>query len=413
MEIKHKRLRNLFRIFSIIGPGIIAVNAGNDAGGIATYSTIGADYGFTMLWGLVIITVSLSVVQEMNARMAVVTGKGLADLIREKFGVKWTFFAMAVLLVANFGLVMGDFAGIAMSMELFGIPKIIAIPIFAILIWVLVTKGSYSKVEKVFLLFTFAFFGYIISAFQVKPDWGQVFTSIAQPTLKFNTGFIITFIGLIGTTITPYMQFYLQSSIVDKHISLSDYKYEKLDVYFGSIWGNAIAFFIIVSTAATLFVTKTHIDTAADAALALGPIAGQYATILFGVGLLGASLLACAIIPLSTSYAVCEAFGFESGVDNDIKEAPVFFGIYTVMIAVSTIVIMIPGINLVQIAVVTQQIAGILSPGILIFMIILVNDKRIMGKYVNTKLQNVLSFATVGFIILLSLVLVVSPLFGI
>lgn len=412
MEVKNKRLRNLFRIFSIIGPGIIAVNAGNDAGGIATYSTIGADYGYTMLWGLVIITLSLSVVQEMNARMAVVTGKGLADLIREKFGVKWTFFAMAVLLVANFGLVMGDFAGIAMSMELFGIPKLIAIPIFAILIWVLVTKGSYSKVEKVFLLFTLAFFGYIISAFQVKPDWGQVFTSIAQPTLKFNTGFIITFIGLIGTTITPYMQFYLQSSIVDKHISLSDYKYEKLDVYFGSVWGNAIAFFIIVSTAATLFVTKTHINTAADAALALGPIAGKYATVLFGVGLLGASLLACAIIPLSTSYAFCEAFGFESGVDNDIKEAPVFFGIYTVMIAVSTIVIMIPGINLVKIAVVTQQIAGILSPAILIFMIILVNDKRIMGKYVNSKLQNVLSFATVGFIILLSLVLVISPLLG-
>jgi NRAMP (natural resistance-associated macrophage protein)-like metal ion transporter len=411
-EIKHRKLRNLFRIMSIIGPGIIAVNAGNDAGGIATYSTIGADYGYAMLWGLVIITISLSVVQEMNARMAVVTGKGLADLIREKFGVKWTFFAMLVLLVANFGLVMGDFAGIAMSMELFHIPKLIAIPVFAVLIWVLVTKGSYNKVEKIFLIFTVAFFGYIISAFEVHPDWGNVFSSIAKPTLKFNTGFLLTFIGLIGTTITPYMQFYLQSSIVDKHIALSDYKYEKLDVYFGSVWGNAIAFFIIVSTAATLYVNHISISTAADAAQALGPIAGRYATVLFGVGLLGASLLACAIIPLSTSYAVCEAFGFESGVDNDIKEAPVFFGIYTVMIAISTVVILLPGINLVKIAVVTQQIAGILSPAILIFMIILVNDKRIMGKYVNTKLQNVLSFATVGFIIVLSAILFISPLLG-
>lgn len=412
VEIKNKRLRNFFRILSIIGPGIIAVNAGNDAGGIATYSTIGADYGYTMLWGLVIITISLSVVQEMNARMAVVTGKGLADLIREKFGVKWTFFAMAVLLVANFGLVMGDFAGIAMAMELFNIPKYIAIPIFAILIWFLVTKGSYNKVEKIFLLFTFAFFGYIISAFQVNPDWSDVFKSVASPSLQFNTGFLLTFIGLIGTTITPYMQFYLQSSIVDKHISLSDYKYEKMDVYLGSVWGNTIAFFIIVCTAATLYINHVSIESAKDAALALGPIAGKYATILFGVGLLGASILACAIIPLSTSYAICEAFGFESGMDNSLKEAPVFFGIYTVMIAISAGCILLPGINLVEIAVVTQQIAGILSPAILIFMIILVNDKRIMGKYVNNKLQNILSFATVGFIIVLSAILVVSPLFG-
>ena len=411
IETKNKRLRSLLKIFSIVGPGIIAVNAGNDAGGIATYSQVGASYGYKMLWGLVIITISLSVIQEMNARMAVVTGKGLSDLIREKFGVKWAFFAMFVLLIANFGLVMADFAGVAMSMELFGVSKYIAVPIGAVLIWALVTKGSYNKVEKVFLLFTIVFFGYIFSAIQAKPEWSQVFGNMVRPQISFNSAFLLTFIGMIGTTITPYMQFYLQSSIVDKHLSLSDYKYEKLDVYFGSLWGNTIAFFIIVCTAATLYKSHIRIDTAAQAAQALGPIAGKYASMLFGLGLLGASLLACAIIPLSTSYAICEAFGFESGVDNDFKEAPFFFGIYTVMIVLGAGLVLIPGVPLMSLAVATQQIAGILSPVILIFMIILVNDKRIMGKYVNNKAQNVISFATVGFIVLLSVIIFISPLF--
>lgn len=411
-ERSRKKLRGVLSVLGILGPGIIAVNAGNDAGGIATYSSVGASYGYKMLWGLLIITLSLSVVQEMNARMAVVTGKGLSDLIREKFGVKWTFFAMSVLLAANFGLVMADFAGVAMSLELFGVSKFISVPVSAVLIWFLITKGSYSKVEKVFLVFTIAFFGYIISAFQAKPDWTHVFVSMFHPAFEMNKDFILTLIGLIGTTITPYMQFYLQSSIVDKHLSLRDYKYEKLDVYFGSIWGNAIAFFIIVCTAATLFKSHIQISTAKQAAQALGPIAGEYASVLFGIGLLGASLLACAIIPLSTSYAVCEAFGFESGVDNDFKEAPFFFGMFTFMIAASAALVLIPGLPLIQLAVVTQQIAGILSPVILIFMIILVNDKRIMGRFVNTKLQNVLSISTVAFIVTLSAILLISPFFG-
>lgn len=411
-EATNKRLRNFFHILSIIGPGIITVNAGNDAGGIYTYASIGASYGYKMLWGLVIITLSLAVIQEMNARMAVATGKGLSDLIREKFGVKWAFFAMLVLLVANFGVVIGDFAGIAMSLELFNISKYISVPIAAIIIWALVTKGSYSKVEKIFLLLTFAFFGYIISAFQAKPDWAVVFGSMGTPTLEFKAGFLLAFIGMIGTTITPYMQFYLQSSIVDKHLTQSDYKYEKLDVYFGAVWGDAISFFIIVCTAATLFKAHIPITTAAQAAQALGPIAGKYATVLFGLGLLGASLLACAIIPLSTSYAICEAFGFESGLDNDFKEAPAFFGIYTAMIILGGALILIPGLPLVQLTLVTQEIAGILSPIILTFMIILVNDKRIMGKQVNGKVQNIISGATVVFIAGLSIILFVSPLFA-
>jgi NRAMP (natural resistance-associated macrophage protein)-like metal ion transporter len=363
-----------------------------------------------MLWGLLLITFSLAVIQEMNARMAVVTGKGLSDLIRERFGVKWTFFAMAVLFIANFGVVLGDFAGVAASMELFGISKYISVPVIAVLIWFLVSKGSYSKVEKIFLLFTFVFFGYIISAFMAKPDWGHVFKSMATPSISVNTGFLLTFIGMIGTTITPYMQFYLQSSIVDKKLTIKEYKYEKLDVYLGAFWGNAVSFFIIVSTAATLYKAGISINSAQEAALALKPLAGQFAAMLFGFGLFGASVLAAAIIPLSTSYAICEAFGWESGVDNEYKEAPAFFGIYTTIIAVSSILILIPGLSLMKIIITTQQLAGILSPITLIFMTILVNDKRIMGKYCNSKVQNIVSIATVAFIIILSLILFVSPL---
>ncbi|WP_238918845.1 Nramp family divalent metal transporter [Clostridium sp. YIM B02555] len=404
--------KKLFFIMTIIGPGLITVNAGNDAGGITTYATVGASYGYKMLWGLLLITFSLAVIQEMNARMAVVTGKGLSDLIREKFGVKLTFFAMSILLIANMGVVFGDFAGIAASLELFGISKFISIPIVSIAIWLLVTKGSYKKVENIFLLFTFVFFTYIISAFLTKPDWGNVFRSMATPTIELNSAFLLTFIGMIGTTITPYMQFYLQSSIVDKKLSLSDYKYEKLDVYLGSFWGNAVAFFIIVCTAVTLYKAGISINSAEEAALALKPLAGDAAFMLFGAGLFGASVLATAVIPLSTSYAICEAFGWESGVDNDYKDAPAFFGIYTGIIILGALFILIPGISLIDIILATQQIAGLLSPIILTFMIILINDKRIMGKYVNTKVQNIISWATVLFIITLSVILFASQLIG-
>lgn len=407
-----KKFKNIFLVFSIIGPGLITVNAGNDAGGITTYASIGASYGYKMLWGLLLITFSLAIIQEMNARMAVVTGKGLSDLIREKFGVKLTFFAMLVLFIANFGVVLGDFAGIAASMELFGIGKYVLVPIIAAAIWFLVTKGSYSKVEKVFLLFTFVFFGYIISAFMAKPHWGEVFKSMATPSLSLETGFLLAFIGMIGTTITPYMQFYLQSSIVDKKLSIKEYKYEKLDVYLGSFWGNAVSFFIIVCTATTLYKAGISITSAEQAAMALKPLAGEYAFLLFGLGLFGASVLAAAIIPLSTSYAICEAFGWESGVDHEYKEAPAFFGIYTAILLFGSLLILIPGLPLMKVILITQQVAGILSPIILTFMIFLVNDKRIMGKYVNSKVQNVVAWTTVLFIIVLSLVLFVSPLFS-
>ncbi|AQS06134.1 Nramp family divalent metal transporter [Clostridium beijerinckii] len=404
------RFKKLLFIMTIIGPGLITVNAGNDAGGITTYASVGASYGYKMLWGLLLITFSLAVIQEMNARMAVVTGKGLSDLIREKFGVKLTFFAMTILLIANMGVVFGDFAGIAASLELFDVSKYISIPIVSVVIWLLVTKGSYKKVENIFLLFTLVFFTYIISAFLTKPDWGHVMKSMMTPTIELNTGFLLTFIGMIGTTITPYMQFYLQSSIVDKKISISEYKYEKLDVYLGAFWGNAVAFFIIVCTAVTLYKAGITITSAEEAAISLKPLAGEAAFILFGGGLFGASVLATAVIPLSTSYAICEAFGWESGVDNDYKDAPAFFGIYTGIIVLGALFILLPGISLIQIILVSQQIAGLLSPIILTFMIILINDKRIMGEYVNNKTQNIVSWATVIFIIILSIILFVSPL---
>ncbi len=405
------RFKKMFFLFGIIGPGLITVNAGNDAGGITTYAQVGAAYGYKMLWGLLLITFSLAVIQEMNARMAVVTGKGLSDLIREKFGVKLTFLAMLILLIANFGVVLGDFAGIAASMELFGISKYFSVPFVAVLIWFLVTKSSYNKVEKVFLLFTFVFFSYIISAFMAKPDWGMVFHSLSVPNLQFEPVFLLTFIGMIGTTITPYMQFYLQSAIVDKRLTLEDYRYEKIDVYFSAFWGNAISFFIIVCTAATLFRTGVSITSAQEAAMALKPLAGAYAFFLFGIGLFGASVLAAAIIPLSTAYAICEAFGWESGLDHKYRDAPAFFGVYTAIILLGSLLILIPGLPLIRIILVTQQIAGVLSPIILFFMILLVNDRDIMGKYVNTRVQNFISWITVAFIIALSLVLFVSPLF--
>ncbi|GLC29237.1 Nramp family divalent metal transporter [Clostridium omnivorum] len=390
-------------ILSILGPGLITANAGNDAGGVTTYSVVGAHYGYSMLWGLFAIGIGLAVVQEMNARMAIVTGKGLSDLIRERFGVKWAFFAMLVLIIANLGVCIGDFAGIAASLELFKISKYISIPMITFFIWFIMTKGNYSTAEKVFLGLTLTFFSYVITAFLVKPNWGNVALSIVKPNAPMTKDYFLTLIGMVGTTITPYMQFYLQSSIVDKGISLKDYKYEKLDVYLGTVWGILTALFITVCTAETLHKAGILIDTAQDAASALGPLAGNYSFILFAVGLFGASFLACCIIPLSTSYAVCEAFGFESGLNNKIKEAPVFFGLFLFMIITSAVVVLIPKVSLISIILVTQQIAGVLCPVVLIFMLNLVNDKEVMGEYVNSTLQNLIAKGTVALIIILTI----------
>lgn len=409
-KIKSKKLKKLFLILSIIGPGLITVNAGNDAGGVTTYAVVGASFGYSMLFGLLIITISLAVIQEMNARMAVVTGKGLADLIREEFGVRLTFIAMLVLFIANFGVCVGDFAGIAASLELFGISKYISLPAAALIIWLLVMKGSYSSTEKVFLSFTVIFFSYIITCFILKPDWSNIIKQCFIPHVNFSKAYFLTFVGMIGTTITPYMQFYLQSSIVDKGIGIEDYKYEKLDVYLGAVWGNLVSFFIIVCCAATLYKTGIIINSAKDAALALKPLVGNYASVLFGIGLFGASILGASIIPLSTTYAICEAFGFERGIDNSFKEAPAFFGIFLAMILLSLIFVLMPNVSLVYIMLFTQQVAGILCPVILIFMVILTNKKRVMGKYVNNRFQNIIIWCTVAFIIAMSLMIIIYPL---
>ena len=403
-----KGKRNLLIMLGIIGPGIITANAGNDAGGITTYSVVGAHYGYSMLWGMLIIGIGLAVIQEMNARMAVVTGKGLSDLIRERFGVRWAFFAMLVLLIANLGVCIGDFAGIAASLELFNISKYISIPVITILIWILLTKGDYSKAEKVFFVLTLAFLSYFITAILVKPNWGHVFTSIVRPQAKFDSGYFLVLIGMVGTTITPYMQFYLQSSIVDKGISIKEYTYEKLDVYVGTAFAIITALFITVCTAETLFKSGISITYAQDAALALRPLAGNNSFILLAIGLFGASLLACCVIPLSTAYAVCEAFGFESGVDNKIKEAPVFFGLFLFMLIISAAVILVPNISLIKIILFTQQLAGILCPIVLIFMVKLVNDKEVMGLYTNTALQNFIARGTIILIIILTGIVFVS-----
>ncbi|NTW91059.1 MAG: Nramp family divalent metal transporter [Erysipelotrichaceae bacterium] len=412
-EIIKKRWAKISYILAIVGPGLITVNAGNDAGGISTFASIGAKYGYSMLWGLLLLTFALAIIQEMNARMAVVSGKGLSDLIREKFGVKWTFFAMIVLLVANFGVTLGDFAGVAASLELFGITKYISVPVVAILISYLVSHGSYNKVEKIFLMFSFAFFSYIFSAIIIKPDWPEVFKAVVSPSIEMNSAYLLTFIGLIGTTISPYMQFYLQAAIVDKNLSLKDYKYERLDVYLGAVWGAVISFFVIVVTAATLHKAGIQADSVSSIALALKPLAGDYAFILFGAGLFGASVLACAIIPLSTAYAICEAFGWENGVNNTPSEAKAFFTILFGIIGITASLVLIPNLNLIPLILRTQQIAGILVPVILIFMILLINDRNIMGTMVNNKFQNIISTLTVIFIISLTTTLFVTQIVSI
>ncbi|MHC6180117.1 Nramp family divalent metal transporter [Clostridium sp. JNZ X4-2] len=405
-----KKTNRILFILSIIGPGLITVNAGNDAGGITTYATIGASYGYKMLWGILIITFSLSVIQEMNARMAVVTGKGLSDLIRESFGVKWSLFAMSILFIANFGVCVGDFAGIAASLELFRISKYITIPLTAFLVWFLITKGSYRRTEKAFLAFTFVFFSYIITCIKVHPNWMEVMKAAITPSIEFNKAYILTFIAMIGTTITPYMQFYLQSSIVDKKLSLKDYRYEKLDVYLGAFWGDLVSFFIIICTAVTLHRSGITINSAEQAAMALKPLVGNYSTVLFAIGLFGASVLATMVIPLSTTYAICEAFGFEGSLNDSFNEAKVFYGIFTFMIIFSSALVLIPKLSLVGIMLVTQQIAGILCPVILIFMVLLTNNKDIMGDYTNNKFQNTVIWITVLFIVILSVVLFISPI---
>ena len=397
---------------AVMGPGIITANVDNDAGGITTYSVAGAHFGYSLIWSFIPIIIALIVIQEMCSRMAVVTGKGLADLIREEFGVRVTFYAMTVLMFSNLFNTISEFAGIAASAELFGISKYILVPLCAVFVWWLIVKGTYKSVEKVFLLACVFYVSYILSGYLSKPNWNEVAKSSIMPVFEFDKAYILMLIGVVGTTIAPWMQFYQQSSVVEKGIKLENYKYSKLDVIIGSFLVNIVAIFIVVVCANTLFTHGIRIESAKDAALALKPLAGQYCFYLFAFGLLNASVFSACILPLSTAYSVCEGMGWEVGVNRRFREAPQFYTLYTAIIFIGAAVILLPGVKLVPIMLLSQATNGILLPFVLIFMLLLVNNKRLMGSYTNSRLYNIISILVVVAMISLSLFLFFAVFFG-
>ncbi|MGE5583398.1 MAG: Nramp family divalent metal transporter [Bacillota bacterium] len=402
---------NLLIFLSILGPGIITGSVDNDAGGITTYSIAGAKYGFNLLWTLVPAFIVLLVVQEMNARMGIVTGKGLADLIRENAGVKVTFFIFLGLLVADIANTTTEFAGVAGSMQVFGVSKYIAVPLAAIAVWLLVVKGTYRFAERVFLIFSVFLLSYVVSAVMAKPNWGEIGASFIHPRMEFSFDYLYMVIGIIGTTIAPWMQFYMQSSVIEKGLKLEDYRYTVWDVVIGCIATVVVAFFIIVACASTLHLNGVAITEAKDAALSLKPLAGVFASQVFAFGLFIASIFSATILPVATAFYVCEAFGFEAGIDKTLKEAPQFYWLYTVIIIVSVAIILLPQAPLIAITLWSQVINGVLLPVVLVSMMLLVNNREIMGKYTNKPFNNFVGWATVTVLIGLSLVLLVQSFF--
>jgi len=412
--VLRKRRTQLILFLGILGPGLITSNADNDAGGIFTYAQAGAKYGYDLIWLLLLTTIALAVVQEFNARLGVVSGKGLADLIRERFGVRITVLAMFLLLVANVATTVAEFAGIALAGEAFNISRYITVPLAALLVWFVVLRGSYAVVEKVFLGLSVIYFTYVISGLLVHPDWAQVLhQSIHPQTNILDTSYLLLAVALVGTTITPWMQFYLQASVVDKGLRTSELQYERADVFIGSLVTDVIAFFIIVATAATLHVSgHTNIADAKDAAQALAPLAGDFAKVLFVAGLVGASLLAASVLPLSTAYAITEAFGWERGVGHSIRDAPAFFLIFTGLIVIGAAAVLIPGLPLATVTILSQDVDGLILPAILVYMLILINDKRVMGRYANGRFANIFGGATIVGVIILTVMLLVSAIPG-
>jgi len=390
---------------------MITANAGNDAGGIATFASVGADFGYSLLWLLIPIAISLGIVQEMCARMGAVTGKGLADLIRERFGVRWTALVMLALLVANAGVTVSEFVGIAAATELFNVSRFISVPLAAMLVWWLVVKGSYKRVEKVFLLMSLVFLGYIVSAFLARPDWSAVAVGLVKPEFKLEQAFLFTAVAVVGTTISPYMQVYVQSSVVEKGVTPEDYVKTKIDVWVGTIFAILVVFFIVVSTAATLHTAGIEISTAGDAAHALRPLAGRYAEVLFGFGLFGASMLAAGVLPLATAYSISEALGFEKGVSRSFREAPIFLGTFTFLVAVGAAIAIVPNLRLFRVLLVTQVINGLLLPVVLFAVLRLVNNRDLMGRHVNGPLYNIAAWLTAIIVTALSLLYILISLF--
>ena len=401
------RWARLATVLAVIGPGIITANVDNDAGGIATYSQAGAAFGYALLWTLIPITAALILVQEMCARMGVVTGKGLSDLIRERFGVKTTFWVMTALVLANLGNTVAEFAGVAQSLEIFGISRYLSVPLAAAVVWVLVVKGSAKIVERIFLVACTFYVAYLISGFLAKPDWGEVWTGTLTPTLKMNGPQLTMVVTLVGTTIAPWMQFYLQSAVVEKRISIEDYKLSRLDVIVGCFVTDIVAFFIVLACGATIYKVGGHIDDAKDAAIALGPLAGKYASALFAFGLFNASLFAASILPLSTAFFVCEAFGWESGVDKKREQAPQFYALYLALIVVGAGIVLVPGLPLQQIMLLSQTANGVLLPFILVFMLLLAGDEKLMGVHKNGRVMTWVAWGTTILLVLLTVAMLV------
>jgi Mn2+/Fe2+ NRAMP family transporter len=397
---------------AILGPGIITGSVDNDAGGITTYSVAAAVYGYNLIWTLIPSFIVLVVIQEMNARMGIVTGKGLADLIRENAGVKITFFIFIGLLIADIGNTTTEFAGVAGSMEVFGVSKYISVPIVGFLVWFLVVKGTYKIAERIFLLFSVSLLMYVVSALMGKPHWGEIGHSIIHPQLPVNAQSISMIIGIIGTTIAPWMQFYMQSSVIEKGLKMKQYKYTLIDIVVGCVATVVVAFFIMVACASTLHENGVQINEAKDAALALKPLAGAFASQVFAFGLFVASVFSATILPLATAFYVCEAFGFEAGIDKKWDEGKEFYVLYTGILIIGAAIILIPGAPLIQISLWTQVINGMLLPVVLVCMILLVNNKKIMGKYVNRPVNNIIGWGAVTVLVVLSVVLLLMPLFS-
>jgi len=402
--------QRLFIYLAVLGPGLITASADNDAPGIATYSMAGSTYGYRFLWLLLVVTVGEVVVQEMAARMGAVTGKGTTDLIRERFGVRITAFAMLCLLLANLGTTVAQFAGIAAAAELLGLTRYLAVPLAALLVSYVVLRGSYRYVEKVLLVLCLSALSYVVTAFVIRPPWGEVLRTALTPTFQNDPGYLLAVLATVGTTITPWGIVYMQASVADKGVSRESYRYTRLDVTTGAVWGNVVSAFIIICTAATLYVHGLSVETAEQAARALEPLVGSGARYLFSTGLLGASLLAASVLPLSTTYAICEALGWERGLDQKLSHAPVFYGLYLGMIAVSVLTVLIPGIPLFPLMWLSQSLNAILLPVLLILVLKLASDRRLMGSWTNSRLQNVLVWGLTVLVALISLLLFASPL---
>ncbi len=402
-------IRNMAIFFAILGPGIITGSVDNDAGGITTYSVAGAVYGYGLIWTLIPSFVVLLVIQEMNARMGIVTGKGLSDLIRENAGVKITFFIFIGLIFSNIGNTTTEFAGVAGSLQIFGVSKYISVPVVAVFVWILVVKGTYQIAERIFLVFSASLLTYVVSALMSKPQWGEIGSSIIHPRMAMNSQSLAMVIALVGTTIAPWMQFYMQSTVIEKGLKMKNFRFTFIDIVVGCVVTIVVAFFIMVACGSTLYPNGIAINEASDAALALKPLAGELASQVFAFGLFVASVFSATILPLATSFYVCEAFGFESGIDKKWDEAKEFYILYTGILVLSAIIILIPKAPLIAISIWTQVVNGILLPVVLVCMILLINNKKIMGSYVNKTYQNIIGWSAVCVMTGLSLLLLIIP----